>query len=158
MVLSAGQLGLVYFPLPSNRRHFRVLMTRKESVVKIQPHDGTKRGVSEMAPPLHHAQWLRARRRSGKVMTVDVYNAPLTRRVPAKEPQWRLQISRDFSSHYQNQFHSIAIPSPPPGPPGATPFRPRRAHTSAAVAAIVVVLSSVTFRNVNGIHRKSQNI
>lgn len=41
MVLSAGQLGLVYFPLPSNKRHFLVLMARKESVVKIQPHDGS---------------------------------------------------------------------------------------------------------------------
>lgn len=38
-----SQLGLVYFPLLSNKRHFRVLMAWKESVIKMQPHGVTKR-------------------------------------------------------------------------------------------------------------------
>lgn len=42
MVLSPSQLGLVYFSPPSNKRHFLVLMARKEGVIKIQPHDVTK--------------------------------------------------------------------------------------------------------------------
>lgn len=42
-VLSASQLGLVYFPLLSNKRHFLVLMAWKESVIKILPRGVTKR-------------------------------------------------------------------------------------------------------------------
>lgn len=42
-VLGASQLGLVYFPLLSNKRHFLVLMAWKENVIKIQPHGVTKR-------------------------------------------------------------------------------------------------------------------
>lgn len=41
-VLGASQLGLVYFPLLSNKRHFLVLMAWKESVIKIQPRGVTK--------------------------------------------------------------------------------------------------------------------
>lgn len=41
--LGASQLGLVYFPLLSNKRHFLVLMAWKGSVIKIQTCGVTKR-------------------------------------------------------------------------------------------------------------------
>lgn len=41
--LRASQLGLVYFPLLSNKRHFLVLMAWKASVIKIQASGVTKR-------------------------------------------------------------------------------------------------------------------
>lgn len=38
-----SQLGLVYFPPLSNKRHFLVLMAWKESVIKIHARGVTKR-------------------------------------------------------------------------------------------------------------------
>jgi len=41
--LCESQLGLVYFPPLSNKRHFLLLMAWKESVIKIQARSVTKR-------------------------------------------------------------------------------------------------------------------
>lgn len=41
--LGVSQLALVYFPLPSNKRHFLVLWLGKESVIKIPPRGVTER-------------------------------------------------------------------------------------------------------------------
>lgn len=66
-----SQLGLVYFPLLSNKHHFLVLMAWKESVIKIQAHSVTKRETEprllRRLEALHHFEWLSAQHRYGRL-------------------------------------------------------------------------------------------
>lgn len=76
--LGGSQLGLVYFPPLSNKRHFLVLMAWKESVITIQGPwcDQTWNRATSSTEALHHVWMALGTALLWEVMIIEIFTTP----------------------------------------------------------------------------------
>lgn len=115
--LGVSQLGLVYFPPLSNKRHFLVLMAWKESVIKIQARGVTKRETEPRLLERPFIMWNGSQHSivMGGYDNRNIYNTLLTSVCEYKQlprGQHSSRIKAEKANTFRSSLRSLFIQTP----------------------------------------------